>query len=200
MESRYPAGVGCLIRCNVLLHIIITVVGCRKRRRMQRWLFQLLRHGLQAVRLKHTSHRDVCLILLESDVRFYGPVGLETDGTLTKGRQCEKRSMLWWFPAYLTGLSINSIIHDTRLLHIAWWRHQLEIFSALLAIYEGTPQVTGAFPSQRPVMRSFDVFFDVSQLSSYRWFETPWGSLWRHCNGCCIHLLSNKPESGLRHR
>ena len=32
--------------------------------------------------------------------------------------------------------------------------------SALLALCEGNPPVTGVFPSQRPVTRSFDVFFD----------------------------------------
>ena len=30
----------------------------------------------------------------------------------------------------------------------AWWRHQMETFSALLAMYEGNPPVTGGFPSQ----------------------------------------------------
>ena len=33
--------------------------------------------------------------------------------------------------------------------------------SALLAFCEGNPPVTGEFPSQRPVTRSFDVFFDL---------------------------------------
>ena len=33
----------------------------------------------------------------------------------------------------------------------AWWRHQMETFSALLALCEGNPPVTGGFPSQRPV-------------------------------------------------
>ena len=42
----------------------------------------------------------------------------------------------------------------------AWWRHQMETFSALLALCEGSSTVTGEFPSQRPVTRSFDVFFD----------------------------------------
>ena len=37
-----------------------------------------------------------------------------------------------------------------------WWRHQMETFSALLAFCEG---ITGGLPSQRPVSRSFDVFF-----------------------------------------
>ena len=41
-----------------------------------------------------------------------------------------------------------------------WWRHQMETFSALLAICAGNSPVTGEFPSQRPVTRSFDVFFE----------------------------------------
>ena len=47
----------------------------------------------------------------------------------------------------------------------------------------------GEFPTQRPVTRSFDVFFDLrlnKRLSKQRWgwwFETPSWSLWRQCNG-----------------
>ena len=65
-----------------------------------------------------------------------------------------------------------------------WWRHQIATFSALLSLCE----VTGEFPSQRPVTRSLDVFFDpclnkrLSKQLRRRWFETPWRSLWRHCN------------------
>ena len=46
----------------------------------------------------------------------------------------------------------------------------------------------GEFPTQRPVMRSFDVFFDLrlnKRLSKQAWgwwFETLSWSLWRHCN------------------
>ena len=43
----------------------------------------------------------------------------------------------------------------------AWWRHQMETFSALLAICAGNSPVTGEFPAQRLVTRSFDVFFDL---------------------------------------
>ena len=43
----------------------------------------------------------------------------------------------------------------------SWWRHQMETFSALLAICAGNSPVTGEFPAQRPVTRSFDVFFDL---------------------------------------
>ena len=46
----------------------------------------------------------------------------------------------------------------------------------------------GEFPTQRPVTRSFDVFFDLrlnKRLSKQPWgwwFETPSWSLWRQCN------------------
>ena len=70
----------------------------------------------------------------------------------------------------------------------AWWRHRMETFSALLAICAGNSPVPGEFPSQRPVTRSFNVFFDMclnKQLNKQSrgwWFETLSPSLWRHCN------------------
>ena len=39
----------------------------------------------------------------------------------------------------------------------------METFSALLALCAGNLPVTGEFPSQRPVTRGFDVFFDLRQ-------------------------------------
>ena len=62
----------------------------------------------------------------------------------------------------------------------------------------GDSLVTGAFPAQRPVTQSFDVFFGLhlnQQLSKqWRrwWFETPSHPLWRHCNGkigWCQHII-----------
>ena len=70
-----------------------------------------------------------------------------------------------------------------------WWRHQMETISALLALCVGNSPVTGEFPSQRPVTRSFDVFFDLrlnrrlSKQSRGWWFDTLLRSLWRRCNG-----------------
>ena len=69
-----------------------------------------------------------------------------------------------------------------------WWRHKIETFSALLALCERNPPVTGGFPSQRPVTRSFGVFFDLrlykrlGKQSRRRWFGTPSLPLWRHPN------------------
>ena len=61
---------------------------------------------------------------------------------------------------------------------ISWWRHQMETFSVLLALCAGNSPVTGEFLAQRPVTRSFDVFFDLqlnkrlSKQSWGWWFET----------------------------
>ena len=69
-----------------------------------------------------------------------------------------------------------------------WWRHQMETFSALLALCARNSPVPGEFPAHRSVTRSFDVFFDLrlnkrlSKQSWGWWFETQSGSLWRHCN------------------
>ena len=69
-----------------------------------------------------------------------------------------------------------------------WWRHQMETFTALLAICAGNSPVPGEFPTQRPLTRNFDVFFDLHPtrlLSKLMWgwrFETPLHPLWRHGN------------------
>ena len=69
-----------------------------------------------------------------------------------------------------------------------WWRHQMETFSALLAICARNSPGTGEFPAQWPVTRSFDVSLigALNKRSSKQWwgwwFETPSRSLWRHCN------------------
>ena len=49
------------------------------------------------------------------------------------------------------------VIHVFR--DLSWWLHQMETFSALLAICAKNSPVTGDFPAQRPVTRSFDVFY-----------------------------------------
>ena len=65
----------------------------------------------------------------------------------------------------------------------------METFSTLLDLCAGNSPVTGEFPAQRPVMRSFDVFFDLhlnKRLSNQSWgwwFDMLSCPLWRHRNG-----------------
>ena len=69
----------------------------------------------------------------------------------------------------------------------------METFSALLALCAGNSPIAGEFPAQRPVTRSFDVFFDLrlnkrlGKQSRDWWFETLSCPLWRHCNGISLN-------------
>ena len=72
----------------------------------------------------------------------------------------------------------------------------METCSELLAICVGNPPIPGDFPTQRPVTRSFDVFFDLrpnNRLSKQWWgwwFETPSSPLWGHFNVLECQYLS----------
>ena len=86
-----------------------------------------------------------------------------------------------------------------------WWGHQMETFSALLALCVGNSPATGEFPAHRPITRSFDIFFDLrlnqGLIKQWRglWFKTPLRSLWRHRNASQTGVLSNAiavPTSG----
>ena len=103
-----------------------------------------------------------------------------------------------WHQALTLTKCANIFMHhpaSTRNV-ISWWRHEMETFSASLALCEGNSPATGEFPSQRPVTRGFDVFFDLrlnkrlSKQSKRWWFEPPSRPLWRHCN---VFLLTIYP-------
>ena len=94
----------------------------------------------------------------------------------------------WWYNEYNIELSNDLCIFCVMYLILLWWCHQMETFSAFLAICAGNSPVIGEFPAQRSVTRSFDVFFYLrlhERLSeNWRgwWFETPSRPLWRHSN------------------
>ena len=111
---------------------------------------------------------------------------------LTKASDAELWCFLWSAPEYsiiqirLCLLRWQNVAKNR--IDDSWWRHQMETFTALPAICAGNLPVTGEVPSQSPVMRSFDVFFDLrlnKRLSKQWWgwwFEMPSRSLWRQCN------------------
>ena len=81
--------------------------------------------------------------------------------------------------------SLDGLFWPSQFIHSSSrWRHQMETFSALLALCAGNSPVTGEFPAQTLVTRSFDIFLDqrLSKQSLGWWFETPSRSLWRQCN------------------
>ena len=54
-------------------------------------------------------------------------------------------------------LAIGFQTHRIIKHNLPWWRHQMETFSALMALCP----VPGELPSQRPVTRSFAAIFDL---------------------------------------
>ena len=113
---------------------------------------------------------------------------------VSRNKLLNKQSSGRWFLRQwrLCGVTVT-LRYYVIIPYVSWdhfrcsrWRHQMETFSALLAICAGNSPVTGEFPAQRPVTRSFDVFFDLrlnkrlSKQSRGWWFETPSRPLWRH--------------------
>ena len=106
-----------------------------------------------------------------------GPFWHDTIDIWSKVTRCEW--LKWYAPFMFWSFCIN---------WQPWWRHQMETFSALLDFCAGNSPATGEFTAQRPVTRSFNVFFDL-RLNQHlgkqwrrRWFETPSLLVWRHCN------------------
>ena len=104
-------------------------------------------------------------------------------------------SPAWW----LASIESFQFLFVIERIVSPWWRHQMETFSALLAICAGNSPVPGEFPAQKPVTRSFDVFFDLrlnKRLSKHSWvwwFETLSHPLWRHRNDPGGHSWEHHP-------
>ena len=110
-----------------------------------KYFFEIQKFSFMKMYLKTSSAkwRPYCL----------GLTLLNITGTCPKG-QCVNTGNV-------CGETITLVSKPHRGWTTKWWRHQMETFSALLAICAGNSPVTGEFPTQRPVTRSFDVFFDL---------------------------------------
>ena len=139
------------------------------------WPF-LVKHGTSFLKL------DTCFVFLFHAIAH--PLGMFLPLHLL---------LRYWIQYATVGCLYIKFVFSTRSFYrgvpgFPWWRHQIETFSALLAICAGNSPVPGEFPAQRPVTRGFDVFFDLrlnkrlSKQSWGWWFETLSCSLWRHCN------------------
>ena len=92
------------------------------------------------------------------------------------------KSKLWlifFAESYYLKAITMMVCHDTSSVWPSMMTSSNGNFSALLALCAGNSPVTGEFLAQRPVTRSFDVFFDLrlnKPLSKQPWgwwFETP---------------------------
>ena len=115
---------------------------------------------------------------------------------------------IYWCRLSNALVTLNTVFYMNKVVRCSWWRHQMETFSALLVLCAGNSPITGEFLAQKPVTRTFDVFFDLrlnirlSKQSWGWWFEMPSCSLWHHCNvmswcivvqDCLYHSLSMTP-------
>ena len=88
-------------------------------------------------------------------------------------------------------------LNQKYLFDKTWWHHQMETFFRVTGPlcgeftgprWTGNSPVPGEFPAQRPVTRSFGVFFDLHLNKRLRkqswgwWFEMLSRPLWRHCS------------------
>ena len=148
---------------------------------------------------EHQSLRDVLIILLR-------PAGMTSASLSLPSRPHEMSQMMTgvrtWIPLWMAMISWNNVILPDKSvwllllkLYIMMTSSNANIFRAVGPLC-GNSQVPGEFPVQRPVTRSFNLFFDLrlnrqsSKQWRRRWFETPSRSLWHYCNDEMISLCS----------
>ena len=100
-----------------------------------------------------TGLADFCCVFCSAGTLVGTPIWCEDVGNASH------QSFRTCHTSHYRSSSRNIIIYPW--LEIPWWRHQMETFSASLAICAGNSPVPGELPAQRPVTRSFDVFFDL---------------------------------------
>ena len=129
--------------------------------------------------------------------------------------------MLWWLAGRQSKVYLSSIVRyipravnmvHTMFSFVVVWNWSIlstcVMTSSNGSIFRITGHLCGKFtgprwiPAQRPVTRSFDVFFDLrlnkrlSKQSWGWWFETLSCPLWRHCN---VHSVSHTPVNMVRY-
>ena len=113
----------------------------------------------------------------------------------------------YYCPCRCPGISrwyaMSGYFDDWKVRHVFMMTSSNGNIFRVTGLCEGNSPVTGEFPSQRPVMRSFGVFFDLrlnerlSKRSRRWWFQKPSCSLWRHYNVSPAYLAISDSVSHL---
>ena len=115
-----------------------------------------------------------------------------------------KADLLWIRP---WGMYLNEILLKNQYICFQEYAFEIIGFNMMMSSNGNIFRVTGPlcgeftdpgeFPTQRPVTRSFDVFFDLclnKRLSKQPWgwwFEMPSHPLWHQCNEDCHSVLAS---------
>ena len=151
------------------------------------------------------QNRALCdMDQVHSGIYELGQLGYKYDGSMQRYFRSmlvseDNTRILLHLKLYVKSLFLYCFMKEV--LHHPWWRHQMETSSASLAICAGNWGIhrSGEFPTQRPVTRSFDVFFDLPLNKRLNrqwwgwWFEMLSHTLWRHHN-VCARLIQVLPQ------
>ena len=164
---------------------------CQESARWMKWLTEGVIKGEHLALVFECMARSWYIALATASVYFLSVVVYSTEISRLKigGLSMPPKMMRFYHRSTWTWLGVQKRIYHqmprlkkssgvlgcicvVRREAVAWWRHQMETFSALLAICAGNSPVPGEFPAQRPVTRSFDVLFDLrlnKRLSKQSW-------------------------------
>ena len=109
-----------------------------------------------------------------------------------------RREIKWWWCNQPRWYIVPPAMPQAK----AWWRHQMETFSALLALCAGIHQSPVNSPQKRPVTRSLIYFLWSAPWLYGRVNNRDAGDLrrhhahyWRHCNAHVQTILACQPNS-----
>ena len=119
--------------------------------------------------------------LEQTSVKFQSKYKIFTHGNASENIVCEMAAIYpkGWVNMFNRTNVINAELMDNvtrtvalcnrqiELEYLSWWRHQMETFSALLAICAGIHRSPVNSPHKGPVTRSFDVFFISAQMKGW---------------------------------
>ena len=130
---------------------------------------------------RHPAHYDVTVMPGSLNVQCQTTTLLGLSSMFDKQRNSKKSTGPLWResngdPGGKIPFTKSSWRHD---VDVTWWRHQMETFSALLALCARNSPVTGEFPAQRPVTR--DLMFSLICTWTNDWVNNrDAGDLRRH--------------------
>ena len=122
-------------------------------------------------------------LFIKDPYKYFNQIEISLMARLTNGAPIIPTPISSTITFYASISDLVLELHSSTVLHLL---HMMA--SSYGNIFRVTGHFGGEFPAQRPVTRSFDVFFDLrpnkrlSKQSWGWWFETPSRSLWPHCN------------------
>ena len=130
------------------------------------------------------------LLLLYPNSKFWkahflhGQHHFTDEAQFTEQRECFSilscSKIIYW-PVWIRRVTSVNCCHSFAAT-LTWWHHEMETFSALLALCAGNSPVTLTKASDAGFLWS-GLNKRLGKQSGRRWFEMPSRSLWRHCNG-----------------